>query len=238
MAGAPAGAPGGSAATTRDTGAGTDRREAILDVAERLIRTKGYERMSVQEVQDELGISRGAIYHYFGSKDDLLMAVVERTSDRIMAVLRPIVAAPTTAEVKLQHLFLEAGHWKTEQRELFLRLVDVWTSDANAVARVKLRRLTSRRLLPLMVGIVRQGHEEGVFTVSSADDTARVLADLLQASGDTATELLVAHETDPIPLADIRRAFDAYDEAVERILGLAPDTFTFMDDQTLRAWFT
>jgi AcrR family transcriptional regulator len=214
-----------------------DRREAILDVAERLIRTKGYERMSVQEVQDELGVSRGAIYHYFGSKDDLLMAVLERTSDRIMAVLGPIVEAPTPAAEKLQRFFLEAGHWKTEQRELVRRLVDVWVSDVNAIARVKLRRLTSTRLLPLMVDIVRQGHDEGVFTVSSPGDTARVLADLLQATGDTATELLMAHEEHPLPLAQVRRAFDAYDEAVERILGLAPNTFTFMDDQTLRAWF-
>jgi len=117
------------------------------------------------------------------------------------------------------------------------RLVDVWASDVNAVARVKLRRLTLQRLLPLMRRIVHQGHDEGVFTPTSPDHTARVLADLLQASGDAAAELLMAQDGRPTPVEQVRRTFDAYDEAVERILGLEPHTFTFIDDQTLRAWF-
>ena len=41
------------------------RRDEILDAAERQIRTIGYDAMSVQALQDELGVSRGAIYHYF-----------------------------------------------------------------------------------------------------------------------------------------------------------------------------
>ncbi len=85
--------------------------------------------------------------------------------------------------------------------------------------------------------IVRQGHDEGVFTPTSPDHTARVLADLLQASGDAAAELLMAQDGRPTPIEQVRRTFDAYDEAVERILGLEPHTFTFIDDQTLRAWF-
>ena len=54
------------------------RRDEILDVAERLIRTRGYDGVSVQDVQNELGCSRGAIYHYFRSKEAILEAVIER----------------------------------------------------------------------------------------------------------------------------------------------------------------
>jgi AcrR family transcriptional regulator len=215
-----------------------DRRQAILDVAERLIRTKGYERMSIQEIQDELDISRGAVYHYFGSKEDLLAAVMDRTSDAIMAVLRPIAGDPTLpADAKLQRIFLESGHWKTEQRDLMRRLVDVWMSDVNAIARLRLRRLTYHKLLPVLEAIVREGAAAGTFDVSSPEPTARVLADLLEATGGTAAELLLQHEQQPEPLARIRAVFDAYDEAIERLLGMAPDSFTCMDDQTLRAWF-
>ena len=51
------------------------RRDAFLDVAERLIRIKGYEQMTVQDVLDELDASKGAFYHYFDSKEALLQAV-------------------------------------------------------------------------------------------------------------------------------------------------------------------
>jgi len=55
------------------------RRKDILDVAQRLVvETKGYEGMSIQDVLDELKISKGAFYHYFDSKGDLLEALIER----------------------------------------------------------------------------------------------------------------------------------------------------------------
>ena len=54
------------------------RRDAFVDVAQRLIQAKGYQQMSIQDVLDELDASRGAFYHYFDSKADLLEAVVER----------------------------------------------------------------------------------------------------------------------------------------------------------------
>jgi AcrR family transcriptional regulator len=50
----------------------TVRREAFLDVAQRLVQTKGYEAMSIQDVLDELDASKGAFYHYFDSKQALL----------------------------------------------------------------------------------------------------------------------------------------------------------------------
>ena len=61
------------------------RRDAFVDVAQRLIQAKGYQQMSIQDVLDELDASRGAFYHYFGSKADLLEAVVERLTEAAMA---------------------------------------------------------------------------------------------------------------------------------------------------------
>jgi AcrR family transcriptional regulator len=50
----------------------TVRRDAFLDVAQRLVQTKGYEAMSIQDVLNELEASKGAFYHYFDSKQALL----------------------------------------------------------------------------------------------------------------------------------------------------------------------
>ena len=56
----------------------TLKRSEILDAAQRLVYTKGYEQMAIQDILDALKISKGAFYHYFGSKQDLLEALVER----------------------------------------------------------------------------------------------------------------------------------------------------------------
>jgi len=209
-----------------------------VDVAERLIRTRGYERMSIQEIQDELGVSRGAIYHHFGSKEALLEAVVERMTDAVMEILRPTVSDPgVPALQKLQQLFLVAGRWKTERRDLVLALLNVWLSDANAVARVKLRRVGMTRLLPTLEGIIRQGAAEGTFDTTSAGHAARVIWALLESAGETTGELLVVHDTEAVPLEEAHRTFAAYEEAVERVLGLPAGSFTYIDDQTIRVWF-
>src|ERR1700724_1817144 len=72
----------------------TVRRDAFLDVAQRLVETKGYEAMSVQDVLDELDASKGAFYHYFDSKQALLEAVVERFADGAIASLAPVLNDP------------------------------------------------------------------------------------------------------------------------------------------------
>jgi TetR/AcrR family transcriptional regulator len=53
-------------------------REAILDAAERLFSDRGFEGVSLQEIASDAGLSRGAPSYFFGSKDSLYEAVLER----------------------------------------------------------------------------------------------------------------------------------------------------------------
>src|SRR5487761_510205 len=84
----------------------TVRREAFLEVAQRLIQTKGFDSMSVQDVLDELDASKGAFYHYFDSKQMLLEAVVERFAEAAMLTVEPILADRGMPAVrKLERIF-------------------------------------------------------------------------------------------------------------------------------------
>ena len=69
----------------------TARRDAILDAAQRLILSKGYERLTVQDILDDLQISKGAFYHYFDSKPAVIEALTERLVDDSVQALAPIV---------------------------------------------------------------------------------------------------------------------------------------------------
>lgn len=55
------------------------RRNEILDVARRLVYTKGYEQMSIQDILDALKISKGAFYHYFDS-ETIIIRWVDRAN--------------------------------------------------------------------------------------------------------------------------------------------------------------
>src|SRR2546421_6961024 len=64
-------------------------RKAILDAAETLFAERGFEAVSLQEIGDAAGLSRGTPNYFFGSKQDLYVAVLERVfADREEATMR------------------------------------------------------------------------------------------------------------------------------------------------------
>src|SRR5260370_26919635 len=137
------------------------RRHAFLDVAQRLIQTKGYEAMSSQDVLGELEASQGAFYHSFDSKQALLEAVVVRFADGAMASLAPVLNDPELpALTKLERVFAGIASLKAEQKDLMLAIIEVWNSDGNAIVREKVRRLSERIMIPLFSAVVKQGLDE------------------------------------------------------------------------------
>src|SRR5262245_65267756 len=60
----------------------TDSRERILDAAERLVAERGYTAASISLISKASGLPASSIYWYFGSKEGLLAAVVERAARR------------------------------------------------------------------------------------------------------------------------------------------------------------
>ena len=225
-------------ARTLDPTAHAVRRDAFLDAAEHLIRTKGYDETSIQDILDELDASRGAFYHYFDSKGALLEALIDRMADALMAAIVPVAADPDIpALAKLQGTFIEAGRRKAERKGLMVAIQRSWYADHNTVVRDRLERSVVARLTPLLAGVVRQGTAEGIFTATSPDHAAEVLLVILIGSGEALGRLLLACLDGDAPVADVERSIAAYDEAIERILGLLPGSFELVDAPTLRFWF-
>jgi AcrR family transcriptional regulator len=216
----------------------TVRREAFLDVAQRLIQTKGYEAMSIQDVLAEVDASKGAFYHYFDSKQALLEAVVERFADEAIANLAPTLADPQLPAIrKLEKVFAGIAQWKAERKELVLAIIEVWISDSNAIVREKVRRLTERRLVPLLSDVFEQGMKERVFRIASPGDTAMVFVALLEGFQEIATQYFVARQAGTITFEAVRRSVAAFTEAFELILGVDRGSLTFTDERTLHFWF-
>ncbi|WP_160561375.1 TetR/AcrR family transcriptional regulator [Parablautia muri] len=82
----------------------------VLDVAFRLFLEKGYEHTSIQDIINQLGgLSKGAIYHHFKSKEDILVAVMERMtveSNQMLAAIRD--RSDLSGKEKLKTIFRES----------------------------------------------------------------------------------------------------------------------------------
>lgn len=80
-------------------------RQELLTKAAEVFETKGYAQTTIQDVAQALALSRSALYHYFESKDDILLALVEEHASSAADKMRKALATSqgTTIE-KLQLL--------------------------------------------------------------------------------------------------------------------------------------
>lgn len=214
------------------------KRNEILDAAQRLVYTKGFDQMSIQDILDELQISKGAFYHYFSSKGDLLEALIERMRQEVEPVILPIVNDPDLPPLDKIHRFFDAtARWKTARKDYLLSLLRIWYADENAIVRQKATANVYKWFTPLLAGVVRQGAQEGVLATKFPDQAAEIILAMLQSLGDTFKDLLFGSEPQAEKMQRAAAVVAAYNDAMERVLGTPAGTLNLIDAETLNEWF-
>ena len=214
------------------------RRNNIIEAAGRLVYTKGYEQMSIQDILDDVHISKGAFYHYFSSKQALLEALIEQMALQVIQLLVPIVQDDRLpATEKLHHVFDAASRWKTDRKEALLSLVTVWYADENAILRQKAQEALLPPIATMLTDIIYQGVREGVFHVAFPNQISGIIFSLLQNFGDTLIALIVQQESNPENLQRLEALSASHQDAMERILGAEPGSLPLFDTAILREWF-
>ena len=215
----------------------TEKRNAILDVAMRYIATKGYEQMTTQDILEELQISRGAFYHYFESKQALLMALVERIGEQAEQLVLSIVSDhELSAQDKLLRFFAVLDQHKRANKDLVFAFMRVWYADENALFRQKLYQARVKRLTPWLSQIIQQGVTEGIFTAPYPDQAARIIVSLLEDLGYVMAELLLGEEGEQIDLSRMAQIGDATADALERVLGVKSGCLRQSWSEDLSRW--
>ncbi|MCI8854281.1 MAG: TetR/AcrR family transcriptional regulator [Lachnospiraceae bacterium] len=146
----------------------------ILTVAFRLFMEKGYECTSIQDIIDELGgLSKGAIYHHFKSKEDILIAVSDRMtaeSNQMLAVIRD--RRDLNGIEKLKTIFKESIN-RSVQNDIFTVAPDF---HKNSKLLFSLLYETMDCAVPeYILPIIQQGIEDG----SIVTEFPRQLAELI-----------------------------------------------------------
>lgn len=213
------------------------RRNEILDSAQRFVYIKGYEQMSIQDILDDLKISKGAFYHYFDSKSALLEALTGRILASVMQIVQPIIENPELNAVqKLERYFETVSNWKTSQKDYILQLFRVWYTDENAVLRQRITVSTLKLVSPFINMIICQGMDEGIFHTRFPQELGAVVLTLLQGMGEAMAALILF----PDPGEDIEnrmvQSVGVYTASIERVLGLEPGTLNLVRIEDIRQW--
>lgn len=215
------------------------KRNEILDAAQRLIYTKGYERLTIRDILADLNISGGAFYHYFNSKQEVAVAMAERMQDGLEQDILPVVKdGQLSAAEKLQRAMaiLLRRDIAGSAEVLIIALLRVWFSDENALVRAKVDDARAARFAPLLTEIVDQGMRDGSFTIARSELSGEFLLSLIQGLQYSLASCYFVFEKD----GDRQRfiegsvtAFDAYMGAIERAVGGNTGLILRLDAETV-----
>ncbi|QHC14741.1 TetR family transcriptional regulator [Streptomyces sp. GF20] len=143
-------------------GDGTPVPRRLLAAATRLFADQGYDRTSVQEIVEAAGVTKGALYHYFGSKEDLLQEVYARLLrlqqerlDMYAGSQEPVGERLRAAAADVVVTTIE----NLDDASIFFRSMHQLSPEKNKQVRAERRRYHER-----FRALVEEGQRAGVFT--------------------------------------------------------------------------
>jgi AcrR family transcriptional regulator len=80
------------------------RRELVVETAARVFAERGYDQTSVQELTEAMGLASGGLYHYFESKQQLLIEICDQLMDPLLEQARVLLASGEAPDDQLRAL--------------------------------------------------------------------------------------------------------------------------------------
>ena len=180
------------------------RRNEILDAAEELFGTKGFDQTSTNDILDRVGIARGTLYYHFRSKEEILDAMIARMADRLIADAAKVAEDRSMPLLERLPKTVLALNVDSSIGEEVMQQVH---RPQNALLHQKLEERLLRGVIPLIALLVEDGIGQGIFHT----DYPREAAEMIMIYAYTAFDGL-AEQT-------AQQRIDGFIYNVERILG-------------------
>lgn len=197
-----------------------ERRAEIIKTARDLFLKKEYDKTTMQDVMEHLGIAKGTIYHYFDSKEALLEATVVDTVDaRLTDIEAMLQKSKKKALAKIKQV-VELGNIAKENEKLLTPL----HSPSNAAMHIRILSEMINKLAPIYEKLIRQGCDEGIFQTEHPLECAEFLLSGVQLLTDIGIYPWTPH--------DLKRRTQAFPRLIEQLLQAPPGSFQFMQQFT------
>lgn len=152
------------------------RRLQILDAAREIFFAKGFESATIEEIADKTELSKGALYLYFSSKEEIYITLMLEGSQILYGMLKKSVSKNLPADTLLRHLGQAYLRFYREYTEYF-RMLFLYYSSLSIHQKLgtdlcERCELQAKQSLELVAGIIQKGVDQGLFKPCNAMDQA------------------------------------------------------------------
>lgn len=157
---------------------GEETRARILGAAEECFAQHGYEAAGVAEICERAGVSKGAFYHHFASKQDLFMALLGNWLDGLDAGLRAVRSQTSTVPDALREMAGMVGFVLNSAGGRLPMFLEFWTQAARDPDVWAATIAPYRRYRAFFAELVQAGVAEGSLRPVDAEVVAQVIVSL------------------------------------------------------------
>ena len=147
-------------------------REKILNTATQLFIQKGSEKTSMQDIAQTAGISKGAIYHHFKSKDEIVLAVIRSRKELMEEEMKQWLKATENLTGREQLQTIIKSNLESQTARAIDDIVDEYEQDAGFI--LTMMRDNLRIGAPLVSDIIKKGMADGSLQPQYPDQAAEV----------------------------------------------------------------
>lgn len=188
------------------------RRNEILDAAEHLFVTKGFDKTSTNDILARVGIARGTLYYHFKSKEDILNAMIERITETLVGRAGKIASQK---EIPLLQRLTETMMALNLDSDLGHEIMEQVHKPQNALMHQKMQEHLLAGVIPLLTGMIEEGIAQGICQT----DYAAEAAEMLLIYSNTVFDDLVERTEE-----ERQRKIAAFIYHTERLLGMPGDS--------------
>jgi AcrR family transcriptional regulator len=149
-----------------------ERKSQILNAAEEVFTEKGFDQARMEDIADQTGLSKGTLYLYFKSKDDLIIAILDRLFQREFGQMEKLVVADRTARACVE----EFTDLATRDVSAMLRLLPIFYQFLALAFRNKYVQHALKQylnsFLDILTPIIQRGIDSGEFRAVDAREVA------------------------------------------------------------------
>ena len=213
------------------------RRQELLDIAARSFAEHGYDSTTVDDVIRQAGLSKGAFYYYYPSKQALLEGLATAAATRALEALQPVMNASGLGAVDRLNAFLRQGRQTHDAAATLAVFESIFRPD-NIVLYHRMHAAVMAVMLPPLIEILAQGVAEGSIRSNDPRTTAELVLMLGTMTHDVVGRLLGAKPQEwAAAIAAFEHRLVEQGIAVDRILGLPDGTVAFVEPGFAEAMF-
>ncbi|OBH33298.1 TetR family transcriptional regulator [Mycobacterium sp. E1715] len=206
------------------------RRADLLDRAAVLFLRDGYDNVSLNDLIADAGVSKGAFYHWFPSKDALIAALAERSARAAFAGVEDAVAGCGGDALDRLNALLRAGFdvkMQMNVSEQLAAMASLLRPD-NAHLYARITAVDEALVLPLLTRLIEEGVADGVFDTFDPEGVADMIYGLAARTNSTIVAVLQAPDETARERAidSMTKRFRLHGLAIDRILGLPDGSVT------------